>query len=163
MPLGPGIPAHERRTSSQSMHGDMNRNFMAPNGRGRGGYPQQPYGGQPMPSPGMGYRQMSNSRSGPPNMPPGGFQQMPPGSPFGRGGSSPAVRNAQPNMPQQQQQYMPGNQQIGYQGYQQMGPQQHQVRQIFSFLLLVMWKVAAAGSGRQQQICEKLLRSQHTS
>lgn len=125
MPLGPGIPSHERRTSSQSMHGN---NFMPPTGRGRG-FAQTPYG-QAMPSPGMGYRQMSNSRPGPQSMPPGQFQQMPPGSPFGRGRNSPAVAHAQPNMQQQQQQqqpYMPGNQQMGYQGYPPMGPQQHQV------------------------------------
>lgn len=125
-PLGPGMPMHERRASSQSMQsgmGDQNmgRNFMPPNGRGRG-YPQPGYG-QPMPSPGMGYRQMSNSRPGPQGPQ---FQQGPPGSPFaGRGRNSPAIAHAQPNM---QQQYMPGQQQMGYQGYPQMGPQQHQVR-----------------------------------
>lgn len=132
-PLGPGLPMHERRASSQSMQSDMgnqnmNRNFMPPNGRGRG-YPTPPYGTGPMPSPGMGYRQMSNSRPGPQGMQAGQFQQMPPGSPFNRGRNSPAVAHAQPNM---QQQYVPGNQQMGYPGHPQMNPQQYQVRELFS-------------------------------
>lgn len=103
-PLGPGYPTmHERRTSSQSMHGDhanmqnMNRNNFAPtapNGRGRGLTPQ-PYG---LSSPAQNYRPLPNQpRSG---MAPQ-FQQQIPGSPYGRGRNSPAPSHAQMQYPGQ--------------------------------------------------------------
>ncbi|KAK5169473.1 uncharacterized protein LTR77_005449 [Saxophila tyrrhenica] len=118
-PLGPGMPMHERRVSSQGMHGDpnMNRNFQAPNGRGRGF--QGPYAAQ---SPGMQYRQMPG---GPPRpgsgMPPQFQTGMPPGSPYNRGRNSPALPHQQPNM---QPQHMSNPQMYGG-GYQGMGGQGH--------------------------------------
>lgn len=156
-PLGTGIPMHERRASSQSMQSDMSnqnmgRNFMPPNGRGRG-YPQPPYGA-PMPSPGMGYRTMSNSRPGPQGMQGNQFQQMPPGSPFNRGRNSPAVSHPQPSM---QQQYVPGNQQMGYSGYPQMGPQQHQVRPSLSPAFLA--DVWCGRSARLNQVTRVVSRT----
>ena len=128
--MGPGIPMHERRQSSQSMHSDpnMNRNFAPPNGRGRG-YPPQPYG---MPSPAQNYRQLPGQARPGPNMGQHfqGQGQMPPSSPFNnRGRNSPAIQHQQPSMPQQ---HMGGNPQMGYGGYpQQMGPQQYSVSSNF--------------------------------
>jgi translation initiation factor 4G len=109
-PLGPGGPSmHERRQSSQSMQGDMSNPNMqnmrgpymqgGPAGRGRGGFPGQPYGG--MPSPGMGYRQPSGGPPGPRQSMPPQFQPggPTPNSPYMRAGS-PAVNHARPNMQQ---------------------------------------------------------------
>lgn len=107
-PLGPGgIPMHERRTSSQSMHGGSN--FVPQNGRGRG-FPQQPYG---MPSPGpQNFRASTGAPPRGQNMPQQFQGSMPPGSPYMRGRNSPALPHQQPNMPQ----HMQPNQQMGY-GY----------------------------------------------
>ncbi|GAB7363586.1 hypothetical protein MBLNU230_g4157t1 [Neophaeotheca triangularis] len=87
-PLAPGMQSeHMRRTSSQSMHGDMSnpgmqmRNSFTPQGRGRG-FAQPPYNG--MPSPSQAYRQPAQPYRG----------SMPPSSPY--------QRNAGPIQPQQQ-------------------------------------------------------------
>ncbi|KAK3625338.1 hypothetical protein LTR22_023593 [Elasticomyces elasticus] len=130
-PLGPTMPMHERRTSSQSMQGDMNQTNMqgmnrqynmAPAGRGRG-FPQQQFAAG-MPSPGSNYRQLPGQQGQRPGMPTGQFsQQAPmPSSPYMRTGS-PAVAHQRPNMPQygyQSQQQMPYQPQYDpYQGYYQ--------------------------------------------
>lgn len=118
-----GIPAHERRASSQSMQSEMsnqgvnmNRPPFTPqgNGRGRGFTQNQPYMGSPSnnyrPMPGQGRGQMPYQN-----------QQRPPNSPFmGHSRPSPGPMPATPNMPggpmnhpQMQQYPYPGPQQ-GY-------------------------------------------------
>lgn len=122
-PLTPGQqPAHIRRESTQSHNsdmsaGNMNRNFVPPQGRGRGGYMPQFSGA----SPAQNYRPLpSGQPRGPPNMQPqfqGQGQQM--GNQQFRGGNSPARMHAQPNIPQGMQH------QMQYGGYpQHLGPQQ---------------------------------------
>ncbi|KAK5108940.1 hypothetical protein LTR62_007655 [Meristemomyces frigidus] len=107
-PLDPNmLSMHERRQSSQSMHSEMgsqnmqnmtNRQFMPSGGRGRGFASQPSYGGNPMPSPGLGYRSMSGQQGARSGM----AQQFQPGptpsSPYMRSGS-PAINHARPNMP----------------------------------------------------------------
>ncbi|WPH02167.1 Hypothetical protein R9X50_00502200 [Acrodontium crateriforme] len=123
-PLGPNTPMHERRTSSQSMQSDMsnpsmNRQF-PPNGRGRGGYPNQQFG---MGSPAQNFRPLPGQAR--PANTPQQFHQQAPNSPYGRPRvpASPANMPSQPHMPQQ---HMGGNPQMQYGGYPQqpMHPQQ---------------------------------------
>lgn len=115
------LPMHERRTSSNSMHGDqgMARPNFTPGGagRGRGFPPQQPgFMGSPAQRNQMPYQPSPNMR-GPQ------FQPQPgaPGSPFRQPArASPNPMHAQPHMPQ--------GHPMHYGGYpQHLGPQQQQV------------------------------------
>lgn len=103
-----GQHSHERRASSQSAYseaGGPRSNFVPQAGRGRGAYPQAPYG-QQMPSPAQNYRQMSNQPRAPGMAQQ--FSQGPQGSPYNRGRNSPAQPPAQPQM-----QYPPYPQHLG--------------------------------------------------
>jgi translation initiation factor 4G len=105
-----GQQSHERRASNHSYNSDMSGrpNFVPQGGRGRGGYQQGPYNNNNnnMPSPGPGYRQMSNQGQRAPGMAQQ-FSQGPQGSPYNRGRNSPAQPPAQPHMPQMQYQGYP--------------------------------------------------------
>lgn len=127
-PLTPNVgPAHLRRESSQSGHGDMGNVGMGrgfnPSGRGRGNFmPGGNYGASH--SPAQAYRQLPNQHQhqhqhrGPGNMGPS-YQGQMGGSPY-RGRNSPAMMHAQPYM-------SPGMQspQMHYGGHpQHLNPQQ---------------------------------------
>jgi translation initiation factor 4G len=121
------LPAHERRTSSQSMQSEMSNQGMPrpgypPQGRGsgRGFTPQQP---PFMGSPGSQYRNMAGGQPPRHMQAPFAQQGAPPGSPFQQGArASPRPMNAQPQMPP-----MGANQQMPYPGYAHQLHPQHQV------------------------------------
>ncbi|MCJ1310785.1 hypothetical protein MMC25_004452 [Agyrium rufum] len=144
--LTPGMqPAHLRRESSQSSHGEMNNSGMMAQGPGRGGYPQQGGRGRGGYGQQYGSQQMSYSPNpafrgpAPPSQPRGGpnmgaqyqnqGRSMPtnyPNSPH-QAARSPAMQNAMPMTPQQGQMPMPSPSMQHPQQYnpyaQQMGMQ----------------------------------------
>ncbi|GAB7350634.1 hypothetical protein MBLNU459_g1197t1 [Dothideomycetes sp. NU459] len=122
-PLTPSAqPVHLRRESSQSAHSDMSnagmqRGFVPPNGRGRGGYMGPNFAPH---SPAQNYRQPPAQQRGGPNMPPQFQGQAQMGQSPYRGSRSPAMMHAQPFMPQGMQ-----NPQMHYGAHpQHLNPQQ---------------------------------------